>query len=69
MSALKNSLNSHEKTHGNIPSLVITIIVAFFPSDLEWKFGKVLTEGTDTKKNKPVVTNTACLQEAVFLHI
>lgn len=50
-------------------ALLLLSLWLSFPSDLEWKFGKVLTEDTDTKKNKPVVTNTACLQEAVFLHI
>ena len=50
-------------------ALLLLSLGLSFPSDLEWKFGKVLTEDTATKKNKPVVTNAACLQEAVFLHI
>lgn len=70
MSTLKNNLNSQKRNRPNLPSLVITISVAFFSLfDLEWNFGKVLTEDTDTEKNKPVVTNSACLQEAVFLLI
>ena len=70
VSTLKNNLNSQERNCPNLPSLVITISVAFFSLfDLEWNFGKVLTEDTDTEKNKPVVTNSACLQEAVFLLI
>ena len=70
MSTLKNNLISHGRNHANLPSLVTTISVAFFSFfDLEWKFGKALTEDTDTKKNKHVVTNSACLQEAVFLLI
>lgn len=68
VSPLKNNLNSHERNHANLPSLVITISVAFFSLfDLEWKFGQVLTQYTDTKRNKPVVAHSACSQGAVFL--
>ena len=53
MSTLKNNLNSHERNHANLPSLVITISVAFLSLfDLEGKFGKVLTQAlTPSKTN------------------
>lgn len=38
--------------------------MAFFPLfDLEWKFGKVITKDTDTKKNRGIFTNAAYLQK------
>lgn len=54
MSAIKNNFNSLDKNHGKITNLVTTIIVTFSLFDPEWKFGRVLTEDTDTKKNKLV---------------
>lgn len=61
MSATKKNFSSLDKNHGNISNLAITIFVTFSLFDLEWKFGKVHTDDTDTKKNKPVVTNAAYL--------
>lgn len=68
-SAIKNNVNSLEINHENIPNRVITIFVTLSLFDPEWKFGKMLTEDIDTKKNKPVVTDAACLQWDVFLHL
>lgn len=62
MPAIKNHDTSLEVDHENFPNLVITIFATLSLFDPEWNFGTVLTEDTDTKKNKPVVADTACLQ-------
>ena len=60
--AINNNDISLEINHENIPSLVIPIFVTLSLFDPQWNFGSVLTEDTDTKENKLVATNAACLQ-------